>query len=99
MTARCHIEGRYHSTGCCQHTEEPRKPVGDAFTKLVVQASPLQGCCPPLGLAGSTGQTSARWRVLAAVEDAPLDGGADRAQVGARPSGASRHMYMEQARC
>lgn len=50
-----------------------RTPVGDAFSELVVQVSRLHGLLSAAGdsLARPAGQTSARWRVLAAVEDAP----------------------------
>jgi len=50
-----------------------RTPVGDAFSELVVQVFRLNGLLAAAGdsLAQPAGQTSARWRVLAAVEDAP----------------------------
>src|SRR5918996_6669403 len=50
-----------------------RTPAGDAFSELVVQVFQLDGLLAATGdaLARPTGHTSARWRVLAAVEDAP----------------------------
>jgi DNA-binding MarR family transcriptional regulator len=46
---------------------------GDAFSELVVQIFQLDGLLDAAGdaLASPAGQTSARWRVLAAVEDTP----------------------------
>jgi DNA-binding MarR family transcriptional regulator len=51
-----------------------RTPAGDAFSALVVQVFRLNGLLLSAGdaLAEPAGQTSARWRVLAAVEDKPL---------------------------
>jgi DNA-binding MarR family transcriptional regulator len=51
----------------------PRTASGDAFSALVVQVFRLNGLLLAAGdaLARPAGQTSARWRVLAAVEDAP----------------------------
>lgn len=53
--------------------QRPRTPAGDAFSELVVQVFRLDGLLAAAGdaLAKPAGQTSARWRVLAAVEDAP----------------------------
>jgi DNA-binding MarR family transcriptional regulator len=50
-----------------------RTPAGDAFSELVVQIFQLDGLLAVAGdaLARPAGQTSARWRVLAAVEDTP----------------------------
>ncbi|HZB02893.1 MAG TPA: MarR family winged helix-turn-helix transcriptional regulator [Actinomycetota bacterium] len=50
-----------------------RTPAGDAFSELVVQVFQLDGLLAAAGdaLARPTGHTSARWRVLAAIEDAP----------------------------
>jgi DNA-binding MarR family transcriptional regulator len=52
----------------------PRTPAGDAFSQLVVQIFRLNGLLLAAGdaLAEPVGQTSARWRVLAAVEDQPM---------------------------
>jgi DNA-binding MarR family transcriptional regulator len=51
-----------------------RSAAGDAFSELVVQAFRLDGLLTAAGdaLAGPAGQTTARWRVLAAVEEAPM---------------------------
>ena len=52
---------------------EARTPAGDAFSQLVVQVFQLDGLLAAAGdaLAKPAGQTSARWRVLAALEDGP----------------------------
>lgn len=51
-----------------------RTPAGDAFSELVVLVFRLNGLLAAAGdaLAEPAGQTTARWRVLAAIEDAPL---------------------------
>lgn len=51
-----------------------RTPPGDAFSELVVLVFRLNGLLAAAGdaLAEPAGQTTARWRVLAAIEDAPL---------------------------
>lgn len=51
----------------------PRTAAGDAFSELVVQIFQLNGLLAAAGdaLARPAGQTTARWRVLAAVEDTP----------------------------
>lgn len=50
-----------------------RTPAGDALSELVVQVFRLDGLLAATGdaLAEPAGQTSARWRVLATVEDGP----------------------------
>jgi DNA-binding MarR family transcriptional regulator len=50
-----------------------RTPAGDAVSVVAVQVLRLAGLLLDAGdaLAAPTGQTSARWRVLAAVEEAP----------------------------
>ena len=50
-----------------------RSPAGDALSVLAVQVLRLSGILIDAGdrLAGPMGQTSARWRVLAAVEQEP----------------------------
>jgi DNA-binding MarR family transcriptional regulator len=55
-------------------TGSSRTPAGDAFSALVVQVFQLDGLLTTAGdaLARPAGQTSARWRVLAAVEERPL---------------------------
>lgn len=52
----------------------PRTSAGEAFTDLVVQILRLSGDLLAAGdaLAAPAGQTSARWRVMAAVEERPL---------------------------
>jgi DNA-binding MarR family transcriptional regulator len=51
-----------------------RTPAGEALSRLVVLVFRLEGALKAAGdsLARPAGQTSARWRVLAAVETAPL---------------------------
>lgn len=50
-----------------------RTPAGDAFSALVVQIFRLHNALAAAGdaLARPAGQTSARWQVLAAIEDEP----------------------------
>jgi DNA-binding MarR family transcriptional regulator len=50
-----------------------RTPAGDAFSELVIHVFQLDGLLVAAGdaLARPAGQTSARWRVLAAIENAP----------------------------
>src|SRR5215211_2664806 len=50
-----------------------RSPAGDAFSELVVQIFRLDGLLTVAGdsLGRTAGQTSARWRILAAVEREP----------------------------
>ncbi len=50
-----------------------RSPAGDAFSALVIQVLRLSGLLTAAGdaLAKPSGQTSARWQVLAAAENAP----------------------------
>ena len=50
-----------------------RTPAGDALSELVVQVFRLDGLLTATGdsLAQPAGQTSARWRVLATVDDGP----------------------------
>ena len=58
-----------------QHAvNSPRTAAGEALSGLVVQVFRLDGALTAAGdaLAQPTGQTSARWRVLAAVERQPL---------------------------
>ena len=51
----------------------PRTPAGDAFSALVIRVFRLNGLLEDEGdaLARPAGQTTARWQVLAAVEDTP----------------------------
>jgi DNA-binding MarR family transcriptional regulator len=52
---------------------EARSPAGDAFSGLVIRVFRLAGLLAVEGdaLARPAGQTTARWQVLAAVDDAP----------------------------
>ena len=52
----------------------PRTAAGEAFSELVVRLFRLNGLLAAEGetLARPTGQTTARWQVLAMVEDGPL---------------------------
>jgi DNA-binding MarR family transcriptional regulator len=54
--------------------ESHRTQAGDAVSELVVHVFRLNGLLTAAGdqMAQPAGQTSARWRVLAAIEDAPL---------------------------
>jgi DNA-binding MarR family transcriptional regulator len=54
--------------------ESNRTRAGDAISELVVHVFRLNGLLTAAGddMAQPAGQTSARWRVLAAIEDAPL---------------------------
>src|SRR3954447_985358 len=54
--------------------EGGRTAAGDAMSELVVHVFRLDGLLTAAGdaMAAPAGQTSARWRVLAAIEDAPL---------------------------
>lgn len=54
--------------------EIERTPAANTLSWLVVQVMQLNGLLTAAGdaLAAPAGQTSARWQVLAAVEDAPL---------------------------
>jgi DNA-binding MarR family transcriptional regulator len=51
-----------------------RTPAGEAVSELVVNVFRLNGLLATAGdaMAEPAGQTSARWRVLAAIEEAPL---------------------------
>ena len=52
----------------------PRSDAGDAVSKLVVDVFRLNGLLIAVGdaMAEPSGQTTARWRVLAAIGEAPL---------------------------
>jgi DNA-binding MarR family transcriptional regulator len=54
-------------------TQPARRPAGDALSELVVQVFQLDGLLTAAGdaLAKPAGQSTARWRVLAAVEGGP----------------------------
>jgi DNA-binding MarR family transcriptional regulator len=55
-------------------TQTPRTETGDEFSELVVRVFRLDGLLTAAGdaLAEPTGQSTARWRVLAAVEHRPM---------------------------
>jgi DNA-binding MarR family transcriptional regulator len=58
-----------------QHAvNQQRTPAGEALSRLVVQVFRLDGALAAAGdaLARPAGQTSARWRILAALEQQPL---------------------------
>jgi DNA-binding MarR family transcriptional regulator len=65
---------RQHTVNADEGEPAHRTREGEAFTQLVVQIFRLNGLLSNAGedLAAPAGQTSARWRVLAAVDDAPL---------------------------
>src|SRR4029453_4720684 len=54
----------------------PRSAAGDAVSRLVVDVFRLNGLLIAVGdaMAEPSGQTTARWRVLAAIGEAPLTG-------------------------
>jgi DNA-binding MarR family transcriptional regulator len=56
-----------------QHAVKSRSPAGDAFSALVVEVFRLNGLLSSIGdaLAEPAGQSTARWQVLAAIEDEP----------------------------
>src|SRR5438093_1028755 len=60
------VNARDHGVG--------RTPAGDALSELVVQVFRLNGLLTAAGdeMAEPVGQTTARWRVLAAIEDEPM---------------------------
>src|SRR5690349_3111725 len=60
-------------TGSIPNRQHAVKTPAEALRELVVQVFRLNGALTAAGdaLAGPAGQTSARWRVLAAVEDEP----------------------------
>ncbi len=64
---------RQHAVKSEVSGRRPRSPAGDAFSALVVQVFRLAGRLASAGdaMARPLGQTSARWQVLAAVEEAP----------------------------
>ncbi len=72
------VARRQHAVNTSAESSLPeisqRTEAGDAFSALVVQIFRLDGLILLAGdaLARPAGQTSARWRVLAAVENEPL---------------------------
>jgi DNA-binding MarR family transcriptional regulator len=70
MTEYCRVEA---TIGSRQGAVKGRGPSAEAFSALVVQVLSLAGALEAAGnaLAQPAGQSAARWRVLAAVEDEP----------------------------
>jgi DNA-binding MarR family transcriptional regulator len=68
------VAERQHTVNEMSAESGTRTPAGDAFSGLVVRLFRLNGLLAAEGetLARPTGQTTARWQVLAMVEDAPL---------------------------
>jgi DNA-binding MarR family transcriptional regulator len=66
------VADRQHAVNI-ERASDARTPEGDAFTELVVHVFRLNGSLVAAGdaLAKPAGQTSARWKVLAAIEDGP----------------------------
>src|SRR3954447_5039749 len=64
---------RQHAVKSDVSGRRPRSPAADAFSALVVQVFRLAGLLATVcdAMARPAGQTSARWQVLAAVEEAP----------------------------
>jgi DNA-binding MarR family transcriptional regulator len=67
------IPRRQHTVNSTDDGRGVRTPAGDAFSGLVVRSIRLNGLLAAEGdaLARPAGQTSARWQVLAMVEDVP----------------------------
>ena len=67
------IRNRQHPVKSDDAAPTARTPAGDAFTELVVHLLRLNGILAAEGeaLARPAGQTTARWQVLAMVEDDP----------------------------
>jgi DNA-binding MarR family transcriptional regulator len=68
------VRTRQHAGNRDARAGGPRTAAGEALSELVVHVFRLDGLLTAAGdaLAGPTGQTTARWRVLAAVERAPM---------------------------
>ncbi len=67
------VPKRQHPVNDSDSGSGSRTPAGDAFSELVVHLFRLNGILAAEGdaLVRPTGQTSARWQVLAMVEDGP----------------------------
>lgn len=65
---------RQHPVNATDASATSRTPAGDAFSGLVVRLFRLNGLLAAEGeaLTRPTGQTTARWQVMAAAEDAPI---------------------------
>jgi DNA-binding MarR family transcriptional regulator len=72
MTSR--VEKRQDTVKSANSGDSARTPAGDEVSELVVHVFRLNGLLTAAGdqMAQPAGQTSARWRVLAAIEDEPL---------------------------
>ena len=68
------VAERQHPVNEIAQESAARTPAGDAFSGLVVRLFRLNGLIAAEGemLARPAGQTSARWQVLAMIEEAPL---------------------------
>ena len=67
------VPDRQHAVKSARANPAPRSAAGDAFSGLVIRVFRLGGLLEDEGdaLARPAGQTTARWQVLAAVEDMP----------------------------
>ena len=67
------VSERQHTVNIADAGAAARTPAGDAFSALVVRLLRLNGLLTAEGdaLARPAGQTSARWQVLAMVEESP----------------------------
>ena len=67
------VPDRQHAVKKNEGVRPLRTPAGDAFSALVIRVFRLNGLLEDEGdaLARPAGQTTARWQVLAAVEDTP----------------------------
>src|SRR5215470_12534840 len=67
------VPDRQHPVNFSGPNPKPRSAAGDAFSGLVIRVFRLGGLLEDEGdaLARPAGQTTARWQVLAAVEDVP----------------------------
>jgi DNA-binding MarR family transcriptional regulator len=68
------IARRQHAVKSVSERRPDRTPPGDAMSELVVHVFRLNGLLTAVGdaMAQPAGQTSARWRVLAAIEETSL---------------------------
>jgi DNA-binding MarR family transcriptional regulator len=68
------LQERQDAVNGSERPDEGRTPAGDAVSELAVHVFRLNGLLTAAGdaMAEPAGQTTARWRVLAAIEDRPL---------------------------
>jgi DNA-binding MarR family transcriptional regulator len=68
------VSNRQHAVNLERRETHARTPAGEAVSELVVNVFRLNGLLAAAGdaMAEPAGQTSARWRVLAAIEEAPM---------------------------